>query len=162
MAITFTNHNKAVSDGFRTILRNEFTATAGSPNIEVVLNDKFESERLGTKGEYIRYWIEDTPLVSLVANGENRNYIIGLYYYLDAGKKQIQRDWEALISDRVEHIRQLLSNNIFYASSGVSVWHELKIDIGKPMTVNDSDEIEGYENVKVVKLTITITRGNFS
>jgi hypothetical protein len=161
--ITFTNNGKLVSDGFRTILRDEFTAVPGSPNIEIVLHDKFESERLATKGEYVRYWIENETIESTVPDGEYRNYVIGLYYYFDTGKKQIQRDWNDLFSDRTEHVRQLVRNNHSYQPEDVYIWHMMVIEeISKPMTVEEAEGIEGYENVRVIKHTIRIVRGNFT
>jgi hypothetical protein len=164
MATSYTNYAKTVSDAFRTILRDEFTATYGSPNIEIVLSDVFEPERLATKSEYARYWIESDVLVSQAANGETRDYNIGCYYYVDIYKKNIQRDWETLLSDRVEHIKTMISNNVSYAPSSVYKWHNAVVsEVGKPMTVSESDgiDIAGYENIRVVKLTVKITRGNF-
>lgn len=165
MAITFTNNSKIISDSLRLILRNEFTAVPGSPNIDIVLHDKFESERLATKGEYIRYWIEDATVESTVPDGEYRNYMIGLYYYFDTGKKQIQRDWEDYYSDRSEHVKRLIRNNHSYQPLGIYIWHSAVVeDVSKPMTVEEAEGlgIEGYENVRVIKLSIKIIRGNFN
>lgn len=161
----FTNFQKTVSDAFRTILRDEFTAVPGSPNIDIVLAEQFEPEYLANKGEYVRYWIEEDNLVSKVANGEDREYLLGLYYYVDVYKKNIQRDWETLLSDRAEHIKTIINNNDSYAPSSVYKWHGAWVEsVSKPMFVDESDEIElvGYENVRVIKLTIRINRGNFS
>jgi hypothetical protein len=146
-------------------LRNEFTATPGSPAIDVVLADSFMPAYLATKGEYIRYWIEDSPIESVIPDGEVRNYIIGLYYYFDTGKKQIQRDWETLFSDRVEHIKKLIRNNHSYSPTSGYTWHWASVEnVSELMMVNESDDIEvaGFENVRVIKLTIKIIRGNFS
>jgi len=165
MAVTYTNYAKTVSDAFRGILRDEFTATFGSPNIDIILSDHFESEIISNKGEYIRYWIEEDLLESAAANGETRNYMVGCYYYVDVYKKHVQRDWETLLSDRVEHIKTIINTNISYAPSGTYKWHNASVEsISDPLTIAESDNLEvmGFENVKCVKLSIKITRGNFS
>jgi len=165
MAVTYTNYVKTVSDAFRTIIRNEFTATFGSPNFDIILSDRYQSEVLANKSEYIRYWIEEDTLESGAANGETRNYMIGCYYYVDIYKKHVQRDWEELLSDRVEHIKKIINTNDSYAPSGTYKWHNASVEsVSAPMTITDSDkmDVEGYENVRCVKLSIKITRGNFS
>lgn len=165
MAITYTNNAKAVSDGLKTILLGEFTATYGSPNMDIVIHNVFEPGRLARKGEYVRIGLEGSPFVSLVSDGEYRDYVFGIYYYIDLYKHGQQREWEDYLSDRMEHIRKLIMNNYYYTSGGSYVWHQAQIEeMTRPQALNETEEEleEGFENVRVIKLTVKITRGNFS
>ena len=164
MAITYTNNAKAVSDGLKKILLDEFTATAASPNIDIVIDSKFDSGRLARKGEYIRIGLEGSSFISSISDGEDRDYNFTINYYLDS-YKQKQREWEDYLSDRMEHIRKLIKNNEAYTSSGTYVWHEATIDnISKPMDITEAEDIEdeGLENIRVIKMDVKITRGNFA
>ena len=164
MATTFTNNAKAVSDGLKTILLGEFTATGGSPNIDVVIDNAFDSGRLARKGEYIRIGLEGSPFVSDSSDGETRDYEFTISYYMDL-YKQKQREWEDYLSNRMEHIRKLIKNNESYSPSDVYTWHKAVIkEIARPMSLFEAESIEGegLENIRVIKMNVTITRGNFA
>ena len=103
MSIDYDNVEKKISDELLEILE-EF-------EIESVLEDKFQIQRLAERGEYIRIWPGTSEQIGFNSDGETREYPYQIIHYFDRKRYRKEKDWNELYSERSAMMRQLLRDS---------------------------------------------------
>ena len=152
--ITYTNDAKSIIDALYGILTGEFS------DIYVVYEDQFNPEYLGHQ-KYLRFFLAEDRNIEMVANGEVREYEIQFALYFNLDHMQEREDF-AIYTDYAERLKQLLHDNNNYAPASAYKWHDSRVQtIVYPVGIGEEEEINGYENIKAIYITASITRSNF-
>ena len=155
MSITYTNEIKTIGDALYDIMYDELKP------IPVILSNRFEAKELGQQGEYIRYWIGPSNTISYYSNGECREYEVNIYYYINQNRYRKGAFFDEVLSVKSEQLKRLLLDNRSYEPGDVYKWHYLVVNQPEyPLNVNEIDELEGYENIKVIHHQLNIHRDN--
>jgi hypothetical protein len=148
MAVTYTNEVILV-----------FTEFKPTP---VVLDDKFDPSYM-MRGEYIRYWILESTEIAKHSDGETREYQIEMIFYFDTSRHETKKAFDDVYSDKKEHLKRLLDNNLAYTSSSTYRWHNLVITEDVLQSVSELEDIddENLDETVGQRFLVTITRSNF-
>ena len=153
MTITYTNEVRTnVIDPLRSLIYTEFKP------VDVEFAANFNPGRM-TRGEYMRIWLNDSTEVLKHSDGETREYNISITFYFDTVRHSTKRAWDDVYSDKAEHLKRLLDNYNYY-DDGTYRWHNLIIEVGPVMSVEELEEIED-ETTMAIKCELVITRSNF-
>ena len=159
--ITYTNNIEAVKEGLKTIISGEFKQNY----IPVVFAEEFEDEHLKS-GEYIRLWIEESRFIGAHSDGELKEYEFQINIYFNSSRVNINKDFDNWASEESERLVRLLNNSRYYESSGAYVWHRLTVEtpgfLQDLTIIEDFEDEEGLENIKVIPHIVIITRSNFN
>jgi len=159
MAVTYTDYQgDVINPALDALINAEFNTTA--PLVETRFKDVFEQSYLDTRGEYIRWYSDQSEFISGLSNGETREYTYIINYYIDNANRYIKDFYEKVISDRVQRLNQLLIENRTYQPSSVYKWHDAVMEtIGKPEKLNETIE-DVKDSIYVVEMEFKITRTN--
>ena len=153
MTVTYTNELKSnVLDPLKGLIFTEFKP------MDVIFEPEFNGSYM-RRGQYIRYWFLESTLESVFATGETRNYSIEVTYYFDVRRHSDKIAFDKVYSDEAEHLKRLLEDYYSY-DDGTYRWHALSINMSKPTSVAELEEIEN-EDTMAIKFDVTITRNNF-
>lgn len=151
---TYTNQAKAVADALETLLVAEFT------EFNVVNEEMFNPDYLSAQ-KYIRFYLTEDRLSEKFANGELREYEFQIAIYFNLDFMQEREDF-AIYTDTAERLKQLIQNNNAYKPSDVYKWHGADINsIQYPVSIEEVEGIEGYNNVRGVYFGLIIWHSNF-
>lgn len=122
MSITYTNFSKIVTQALHDLLVAEF------PKDIIVYHPDFRKQDLAKKGEYLRYYLIDDEHVSHMTMVETRLYNYELSQYFQYSGEQHKKFFDNKVSDRKEHLYNLLMNYRSYTGDNYK-WHDLTFNI---------------------------------
>jgi len=151
MAITYVNYVKVINQALSALLKAEFTVTP------IRYYDKFEKNELAKKSEYIRFYYNGDEHLDDLALGNARSYKYTLSLYFQYHGLDEQDQFEAIVTDRKEHLYNLLMQNRAYEPSGVYKWHHIIVEESSPVVWGIEEE---HLEVAHIEMDITFTRTN--
>ena len=155
MTITYINHIEMVTNSLRYLIVTEF-------NNDIVQSNLFEPGALG-RGEYFSYWLSEQPVLEFHSDGETRDYTFDCAWYFNTKQFDFKKTFDDLVSERIERLKRLLHNHRSYAPSGVYKWHHLIVEPDESFYLGiEDEELEKYNHILCVPITITITRSDFN
>ena len=159
MAVTYTDYQgDIINPALDALMNTEFNSNA--PIVETRFYPEFEGDYLARRGEYIRWYSDESEFINGVTNGETREYTYILNYYIDNANRYIKDFYEKVISDRVQRLNKLLIENRTYQPSNVYKWHDAVMEtIGKPEKLNETIE-DAKDSIYVVEMEFKVTRTN--
>lgn len=146
MTITYTDDIKTVIDGIQTLTEAEFAP------IPIRIAKGFEEQYLAERGEYIRIWPTEINTISWVSNGVYRDYIFDIVFYFNPQRYRTEKLMDEVVTPEVERFERLMDNNRTYGSG--ATWYNVMMN-------TDHNYDEELEDIYLVKITLTISRGSF-
>jgi len=148
-----------INPALHALMRNEFN-TSGSSILDTRFYPDFELEYLAKRGEYIRWFANDSEFISGLSNGETRQYNYTITYYIDNAHQYVKKFFETMVTDRLERLTKLLVQNRTYEVSGAYKWHDCLVQNRSRLTRLNEVVEEAKDSIMFVEMQVSIMRTN--
>ena len=150
MSITYNEHIKTVNDALYDLILSEFT------KIKIRYCRDFESEYLGSNGQYIRFFYENDEFLGRHTDGEIRIFHYTISQYHDQYKYNKRDEFENEVAKQSDRLTTLICDDPSYILSGATIWFDANMDREYIEMLDDEDN---KTNIIEMKHDLRLTRG---